>query len=265
MSPNISSKPGVGFTWAVRDLFTMVRRNLLVITRLPQLLVFGFVQPLIFVLMFRYVFGGAIKSAVPGQTYVDYLMPGIFTQTVVFGAISTAVGLSEDKTKGLLERLKSLPMSRSAVLGGRVVADSARNAVVVLMMLFVGFLVGFRTHTDFVRVVGGVVVLLAFGFAMCWVFAVIGLAAANAETAQAAAFPLIAPLVFASNAFVPTSTMPDWLRWWAERQPVSMTVRGVRALMLGTDPTSYAWGSLLWSLGITVVLAPLAVRRYRRA
>lgn len=261
----ISTKSGVGFAWAVRDLMTMVRRNLTVVTRVPQLVVFGLVQPLIFVLMFRYVFGGAIKSQVPGQSYVDYLMPGIFAQTVVFGALNTAIGLSEDKNKGLLERLKSLPMSRGAVLGGRVVADSARNTFIVLLMLAVGFLVGFRTHTDVLRVLGGVGVLVVFGFAMCWLFAVIGLVTTNGETAQAAAFPLIAPLVFASNAFVPTETMPGWLRWWAERQPVSMTVRGVRALMLGTDPTNYALGSLLWALGITVVLAPIAVRKYRSA
>lgn len=266
-TPNatISSQPGSGFGWAVRDTLAMVWRNLTVIRRVPQLLVFAIVQPMIFVLMFRYVFGGAITSSVPGQSYVDYLMPGIFVQTVAFGAINTAVGLAEDKNTGLLERLKSLPMSRSAVLGGRVLADTTRDVVVVVLMLLVGFLVGFHTHTNLLKVIGGVGLMVLFGSAICWIFAVIGLSVTNGEAAQAAAFPLLAPLVFASNAFVPTSTMPGWLRWWAERQPVSVTVRGVRALMLGSEPMDYAWGSVAWSLAITALLAPLAVRRFRNS
>jgi ABC-2 type transport system permease protein/oleandomycin transport system permease protein len=261
----ISTQAGSGFGWAVRDTLAMVWRNLTVIRRVPQLLVFALVQPMIFVLMFRYVFGGAITSSVPGQSYVDYLMPGIFVQTVAFGAINTAVGLAEDKNKGLLERLKSLPMSRSAVLGGRVLADTTRDVVVVVLMLLVGFLVGFHTHTNLLKVIGGVGLMVLFGSAICWIFAVIGLSVTNGEAAQAAAFPLLAPLVFASNAFVPTSTMPDWLRWWAERQPVSVTVRGVRALMLGSEPMDYVWGSIAWSLAITALLAPLAIRRFRNS
>jgi len=265
-SPNargISTKPGVGIGWAVRDTVAMTWRNLTVIRRVPQLLVFALVQPLIFVLMFRYVFGGAIKA--PGGSYVNYLMPGIFVQTVVFGAINTAVGLAEDKTKGLLERLKSLPMYRGAVLGGRVLADTTRNAVTVVLMLLIGFLVDFRTSTSVLEVIAGIGVMVLFGLSMCWIFAVIGLAVTNGEAAQAATFPLIAPLVFASNAFVDPSTMPGWLRWWAERQPVSITTKAVRSLMLGTEPTSYVWGSIAWSIGIMVVMAPLAVRRFRNS
>ncbi len=258
---SVSTKPGVGLRWAVRDTVAMTWRNLTVIRRVPQLLVFALVQPLIFVLMFRYVFGGAIKA--PGGSYVNYLMPGIFVQTVVFGAINTAVGLAEDKTKGLLERLKSLPMYRGAVLGGRVLADTTRNAVTVVLMLLIGFLVDFRTSTSVLEVIAGIGVMVLFGLAMCWIFAVIGLAVTNGEAAQAATFPLIAPLVFASNAFVDPSTMPGWLRWWAERQPVSITTKAVRSLMLGTEPTSYVWGSIAWSIGIMVVMAPLAVRRFR--
>ena len=259
----ISTHAGSGFMWAARDTMAMVWRNLTVARRVPQLLVFALVQPLIFVFMFRYVFGGAIPSGAAGLPYVDYLMPGIFVQTVTFGAINTAVGLAEDKNKGLLERLKSLPMSRSAVLGGRVLADTTRNVFVVTMMLFVGFLVGFNTHTNALKVAAGVGLMVLFGFAICWIFALIGLSVTNGEAAQAAAFPLLAPLTFASNAFVPPDTMPDWLRWWAERQPLSITVRGVRALMLGTEPMDYVWGSIAWSLAITAVLAPLAVRRFR--
>ncbi len=264
LAPLISTKNGVGLAWAIRDTRAMVWRNLTVIRRVPQLLVFSLVQPLIFVLMFRYVFGGAISSGIPGLDYVDYLMPGIFVQTVGFGAISTAIGLAEDKNKGLLERLKSLPMSRSAVLAGRVLADSTRNVFIVILMLLVGFLVGFNTHTSPLKVVGGMALLVIFGFSLCWIFAIIGLIVPDGESAQAAAFPLLAPLVFASSAFVPASTMPGPLKWWAERQPVSVTATGVRALMLGHGiPIDYVWGSLAWSLGITVVLAPLAVRKFR--
>lgn len=251
--------------WAVRDTFAMVWRNLTVIRRVPQLLVFSFVQPVIFVFMFRYVFGGAIQ--VPGGRYVDYLMPGVFVQTVAFGAINTAIGLADDQNKGLLERLQSLPMSRSAVLGGRVLADTTRNVFIVLLMLAVGFLVGFRTHTSVLQVAAGVAVMVLFGLALCWIFALIGLLVPNGEAAQAAAFPLLAPLVFASSAFVDPRTMPGWLRWWAERQPVSITAKGVRSLMLGGPefPTAYVWGSIAWSLAIIAVMAPLAVRKYRRS
>jgi ABC transporter DrrB family efflux protein len=260
----ISAKQGVGFAWAIRDNLSMTWRNLTVIRRVPQLLVFALIQPIIFVLMFRYVFGGAIQAP-GGIPYVNYLMPGIFVQTVVFGAINTAVGLAEDRTKGLLERLKSLPMARSAVLGGRVAADSVRNAVVVVLMIVVGYIVDFRPTGSLLEIVAAIGVMVMFGLSMCWIFAIIGLVVPNAEAAQAAAFPLIAPLVFASNAFVPVETMPDWLQWWAERQPVSVTVRAVRALMLGTDPIAYVWGSLAWSLGIMAVMAPIAIRKYRKA
>ena len=251
--------------WGVRDTFVMVWRNLTVIRRVPQLLVFSFVQPVIFVFMFRYVFGGAIQ--VPGGRYVDYLMPGVFVQTVAFGAINTAIGLAEDQNKGLLERLQSLPMGHSAVLGGRVLADTVRNVFIVLLMLAVGFMVGFRSHTSVLQVAAGVAVMVLFGLALSWVFALIGLFVPNGEAAQAAAFPLLAPLVFASSAFVDPRTMPGWLRWWAERQPVSITAKGVRSLMLGGPefPSDYVWGSIAWSLAIIAVMAPLAALKYRRS
>ena len=171
--------------------------------------------------MFRYVFGGAIK--IPGRSYVDYLMPGIFAQTVSFGAINTAVGLAEDRGKGLLERLRSLPMSRGAVLGGRVLADTLRNFVIVLLMVAIGLLVGFRTHTNVLAVFAGIAVLVFFGVALASIFVLIGLSVPNGEAAQAAAFPLLAPLTFASSAFVDPASMPGWLEWWARRQPLSKT------------------------------------------
>jgi ABC-2 type transport system permease protein/oleandomycin transport system permease protein len=258
----VASRDDRSLAWALRDIVAMTGRNLTGMRRVPQVLVFSFVQPLVFVLIFRYVFGGSIR--VPGVDYVDYLMPGIFVQTVTFGAITTAVSLADDKSTGLIERLRSLPMSRSAVLGGRVLADSVRNAAIVVMMLLVGLAVGFRTHTNVAMVLLGVVVMIVFGFAMAWVFALLGLSVANGEAAQAASFPLMAPLVFASNLFVDPSTMPGWMQPWAEHQPVSMTADAVRACMLGGPTAGRVLGALAWAAGIAVVLGPIAVNRYRR-
>lgn len=260
--PTHPALPDGGLRWAISDTLAMTGRNLTAARRVPQVLVFSFVQPIIFVLMFRYVFGGAIE--VPGMSYVDYLMPGIFVQTMTFGSINTAVGLSEDKGKGLLERLRSLPMSRSAVLGGRVLADSTRNVLIVLVMLAIGFLVGFRTHTNAAMVIAGIAVMVLFGFALSWLMALVGLSVTNGEAAQAAAFPLLAPLTFASNLFVDPSTMPGWLQPWAYNQPVSVTADAVRACMLGGPTASKVLASIAWSIGIAVVLGPLAVRKYRR-
>jgi ABC-2 type transport system permease protein/oleandomycin transport system permease protein len=251
--------------WAIADTKTIAWRNLTALRRMPQLLVFATVQPVIFVLLFRYVFGGAIK--IPGVDYVNYLMPGVFAQTVVFGAIQTGIGLAEDLNKGLIERFRSLPMARSAVLAGRTVADLVRNVFVVLLMVAIGYLVGFRVQTGFLGFVGGVVVMLLFGFSLTWIFAIVGLSARDAETAQAASFPILAPLVFASSAFVAVASMPDWLQGFAKYQPVSIAIDAVRSLMLGGqfhDPGKVL-ASLAWSFGIVAVFAPLAVRKYRRA
>ena len=248
---------------AVRDALAITWRNLIGYRRVPQLLVFSTVQPVIFVLLFRYVFGGAIK--VPGVPYVDFLMPGVFVQTVVFGSLATAIGLAADMKSGLLERFRSLPMARSAVLAGRTLADLTRNVFVVLLMIAVGFLVGFRIHTNAFALIGGILLLLFFGYAMSWIFATVGLALGDPETAQAAAFPVLAPLVFASTVFVPLESMPGWLQVWAEHQPVSVTASAVRALVLGGPTASLVWQSLAWCVGILAVFAPLAVRRYRRA
>ncbi|HEV2088675.1 MAG TPA: ABC transporter permease [Cryptosporangiaceae bacterium] len=248
--------------WAVRDAGTITWRNLTALRRLPQLLVFATIQPVLFVLMFRYVFGGAIS--VPGIPYVDYLMPGIFAQTVAFGAITTGVGLAQDLHQGAIERFRSLPMARSAVLAGRTLADLTRNLLVVTLMVAVGFAVGFRIHAGVPRFLGGLLLLLLFGFALSWVFALIGLLVANPESAQAASFPLLMLLVFASSAFVPVASMPGWLRAYAEHQPVSQTIDAVRALVLGGEATTHVLQSIGGSLAIVLVFVPLAVRRYRR-
>jgi ABC-2 type transport system permease protein/oleandomycin transport system permease protein len=251
-------------TGAISDSLGVTWRNLVGLRRTPQLLVFSTIQPVMFVLLFRYVFGGAIE--VPGGIpYVDYLMPGIFVQATVFGAIGSAIGMAADLKSGLLERFHSLPMARSAVLAGRTSADLARNTFVVALMAAVGFAVGFRVHTDALGFVAGLLLLLVFAYALSWVFVTVGLAVGDPETAQAASFPVMAPLVFASSVFVPVETMPGWLQAFAEHQPVSITADAVRALMLGGPTAEHVLQSLAWSFGILLVFAPLAVRRFRRA
>ncbi len=249
---------------AARDSYAVAVRNLIAYRRIPQLLVFSTIQPVIFVLMFRYVFGGAIQ--LPGNTpYVDFLMPGIFVQTVVFGSLAAAIGLASDLKSGLLERFRSLPMARSAVLTGRTLADLVRNVFVVVLMAVVGFAVGFRIHNGVPAFLLGMLLVLLFGYVMSWVFATVGLAVGDPESAQAAAFPVLAPLVFASSAFVPVSSMPGWLQAFARHQPVSVTVSAVRSLFLGTPVGSELIQAIAWMAGIVIVFAPLAVRRYRRA
>ncbi|MCI0635350.1 MAG: ABC transporter permease [Actinobacteria bacterium] len=250
---------------AVRDTFAVTQRNLIHYFRIPQLLVFSTIQPVIFVLLWRFVFGGAIGQTPGGVPYVDFLMPGIFVQTVVFGAMATAIGLAADLKSGMLERFLSLPMSRSAVLTGRTLADLVRNVFVVILMVLVGFAVGFRIHTNVAAFLVGLVLVLLFGYALSWVFATVGLLVKDPETAQAAAFPVLAPLVFASSAFIPLITMPGWLQAFARNQPVSVTVEGVRALTIGGATTGPVLQTLLWCAALVAIFAPIAVRLYRRA
>jgi len=253
--------------WAVADAITVTWRNLVALTRIPDAIFFSSVQPIMFVLLFRFVFGGAIH--VPGVPYVDYLMAGIFVQTVMFGAVSTSVGLSEDLHKGLIERFRALPMARSAVLAGRTTADVVRNIGVVIIITIVGFAVGFRILTNFGDFVLAMLLILFFAYAVSWGFAYIGLSASNSETAQLMAFPILFPFIFASSAFVPVTTMPGWLQAFAKNQPVSQVIDASRQLMLGgTSPlwsTKNIYWALLWTVGLLVVLVPVAVRKYRRA
>ncbi len=264
---------GVTVGWAISDALAMTKRNLLRYIRLPTLLVFSTIQPVMFVLLFTYVFGGAIKLPIPGISYVDFLMPGIFVQSVVFGATQTGVGLAEDVSGGMIERFRSLPMARSAVLAGRTLGDTVRNMFVVLLMTGVGILVGFRFHGGFFPAVAALLLAVLFGLAFSWIMALIGLSAGNVEAAQAASFVWIFPLVFASSAFVPVQTMPGWLQGWVKINPVSTTVAAIRALTLGSSTATQIQGgttathvlqSLAWIGGILLVFVPLAVRRYRR-
>jgi ABC-2 type transport system permease protein/oleandomycin transport system permease protein len=259
----LTERPG-RIRGVVDDTLAVTGRNLRMYLRNPQLLVFSTIQPVIFVLMFRYVFGGAIQ--VPGVPYVDFLMPGIFAQTVVFGAMGTAIGLATDMQSGLVERFRSLPMARSAVLTGRTLADLVRNVFVITLMCVVGYAVGWRPEVGGGALIGAMLLMLLFGYAMSWVFAVVGLAVGDPEAAQAASFPVLAPLVFASSAFVPVASMPGWLQAFAEHQPVSVVTDAVRSLTLGgSAPTGDVLAAIAWCVGIVAVAAPLAVRFYRRA
>ncbi|MGH9027945.1 MAG: ABC transporter permease [Acidimicrobiia bacterium] len=260
--PAAAIQPKRGPWIAAHDAFAVTNRNLIALRRVPQLLVFSTIQPVIFVLLFRYALGGAIQ--VPGVPYVDYLMPGIFAQTVVFGAMGTAVGLATDLQTGIIERFRSLPMARSAVLVGRTTADLARDAFVVVLMVVVGFAVGFNYYTNLAAFLASLLLVLLFGYVMAWIFAVVGLAVGDPEAAQAAAFPIMAPLVFASSAFVPISSMPGWLQDFANHQPLTATVNAARALVLGGPTTEFVVRALAWDIGLLALAAPLAVWWYRR-
>ncbi len=270
----LPARSRVGLAQAVRDTAVITKRNLLRNVRLPQLLLFSTVQPVMFLLLFNYVFGGAIGRAIPpaaGGKYINWLIPGLVVQVATFGAGQTALGLTEDLSKGVIDRFRSLPMARSAVLAGRTMSDLIRNGLIISLMLGVGFLIGFRYQTDFVRLVAGVAVALAFTYAMSWVMAAIGLAVKNPEAAQSAVFLPVFPLVFASSVFVPTQTMPDWLRAFADNQPITVTTNALRGLILGEGallPGQTVEGQILaalaWAAGILAVFAPLAVRVYRR-
>ncbi len=251
--------------WAVIDAWVMARRNLIQTWRIPELTIFATVQPVMFVLLFTYVFGGAINVG-GGLDYVDYLMPGVFTQTVIFGAMVTGLGLAEDRQRGLMDRFRSLPMTRSALLTGRTLSDLLRNAFIIVVMLVVGLAVGFRFgDTTVPAVLAGFGLILLFSYAFCWLSAVIGLSVRSAEAAQSGGFVWIFPLVFASSAFAPVATMPGWLQAFARHQPVSVTIDAVRSLFLGGPVSSSLLQSLAWCLGLLAVFAPLAVGIYRRS
>ena len=256
------------------DTWVMTRRNLLRYIRLPQLLAFSVIQPIMFLLLFTYVFGGAIGSSIPpaaGGKYINFLLPGLLVQISLFGAAQTAVGLTDDLSRGVVDRFRSLPMTRSAVLAGRTLADLMRNTVVLSIMFVVAFAIGFRYQTSFVGFLGGVAIVLLFAYAMSWVMAVIGLKVVNPEATQTVTFLVVFPFVFASAVFVPVSTMPSWLQPFAEHQPVTVMVEAARGLMLGSgalQPGQTVAGvvflAVVWCVAITAVAAPWAVRIYRR-
>jgi len=221
------------------------------------------VQPIMFVLLFVYVFGGAIET--PGYDYVDFLMPGIIVQTMAFGGFVTALGLAEDLKKGLVDRFRSLPMSRAAVLAGRTLADVGTNTISLAIMIAVGLLAGFSFGAPAAKIAAGIGLMLLFGHAFSWVFAFIGLSSSSPEASQSIGFILIFPLTFVSSAFVPVESMPATLQAFADVNPFTTTVDAMRALFLGAPAGDAIWGAILWSLGIAAVFAALSVARYKRA
>jgi ABC transporter DrrB family efflux protein len=248
---------------ALSDTIVLAKRSLMRIPRQPDLLVAYTVQPVMFVLLFVYVFGGAIET--PGFDYVDFLMPGIIVQSIAFGGFTTALGLSDDVRKGLIDRFRSLPMSRSAVLTGRTFSDIVLNCLSLVVLLAVGFLAGF----NFVDATGGeialgIVLLLVLGYAFSWIFALIGLFSSTPETANSIGFTVLFPLTFASSVFVPVESMPDGLRQFAEANPFTTVSDAVRSLWLGTPANTDVWMAFVWCFVLTAVFAPLAVSRYRR-
>ncbi len=247
----------------VTDTLIIAERNLIRLPRAPELLIGFTIQPIMFVLLFRYVFGGAIRT--PGYSYVDFLVPGIIVQNIAFGGFATALGLNEDVRKGLIDRFRSLPMSRAAVLGGRTLADVATNTLSMTVLLITGIIVGFSFHTSVGDAFAGIALLLLFGYAFSWFLAFLGLLASSPESVNSFGFIAVFPLTFISSAFVPVASMPAGLRDFAEVNPFTVIVDAIRHLWLGAPAGSSVWGAAVWSLAIIAVFAPLAVARYRRA
>jgi ABC-2 type transport system permease protein len=265
-----------GLVGAAHDGWVVTLRNLRRMTRIPEMVVFATIQPIMFVLLFAYVFGGAIPVAGgSASTYREYLLPGIFTQTLAFTTGTTAVGLADDLHKGLVDRFRSLPMARSAVLLGRTIADWIQNIFVLLIMAICGVLVGWRVHDGAAKAVAAFLILMLFAYAMSWIGAVIGLTVRTPETANTAGFIWLFPVTFVSNAFVPTTSLPGWLQPVAEWNPISSTVLSLRELF--GNPTGFEGGhvpdvlpmqhpvpvSIGWSVLILLVFVPMAVRKYR--
>ncbi|MEA2430385.1 MAG: type transport system permease protein [Thermoleophilaceae bacterium] len=247
----------------ISDTAVVAERNLTRIKRAPDLLTAFTIQPVMFLLLFVYVFGGAIQT--PGYDYKDFLLPGIMVQNIAFGGFVTALGLNEDLNKGLIDRFRSLPMARPAVLAGRTLSDIATNALSIVVLLTTGLIIGFSFHASAFEVVGGLGVLLLFGYAFSWVFALLGMLVSSPESANSLGFIAVFPLTFISSAFVPVESMPSALRWFADINPFTIEVDAMRALWVGAPAGNSVWGAVVWSLVILGVFAPLAVRRYRRA
>ena len=246
---------------AISDSVVMVHRHLTAVARKPALLVLTVVQPVILILIFRYVFGGAIQT--PDGSYVNYLVPGILLMTGMFGSIVTGVGLSNDLSQGIVDRLRSLPIARSAVLVGRTVSDLAQNAVSVVLMLGVSLLVGFSPTQSVPSVLAAVVLVLAFAYVFSWIAATIALLVRDPEAAQGVGFIWVTPLLFVSSAFVPTASMPAGVSAVASVNPVSLAANAVRGLTVGGPVTRPLLGTLAWLVGLTLVFVPFAVSRYR--
>jgi ABC-2 type transport system permease protein/oleandomycin transport system permease protein len=247
----------------VRDTLVVAERNLVRLTRAPDLVAAFTIQPIMFVLLFVYVFGGAVRT--PGYDYVDYLIPGIIVQNIAFGGFVTALGLNEDLNKGLIDRFRSLPMARAAVLAGRTISDIATNLFSMIVLIITGLIIGFSfSNTSVPEVLLGMLLMLVFGYAFSWLFALLGMLVSSAEAANSVGFIAVFPLTFISSAFVPTASMPDVLRWFADVNPFTIVVNAMRSLWVGAPAHNYVWGAFVWALVLIALFAPLAVARYRR-
>jgi ABC transporter DrrB family efflux protein len=253
-----------GLSRLLPDTLVMAERNLVRLPRAPDLLLGFTVQPIMFVLLFAYVFGGAIRT--PGyDSYIDFLIPGIIAQNIAFGGFATALGLAEDMTKGLIDRFRSLPTTRASVLAGRTLADLVTNLLSLGILLATGLIIGFSFRTGAGHVLAGVGLLLLFGFAFSWIFALIGMSVSSPEAANGVGFTLIFPITFISSAFVPVESMPAGLEQVAAANPVSVVVDAMRALWLGAPAGNHVWLAVVWCVALIAVFAPLAVAKYRRA
>ena len=262
---------GGSLYWLVRDTWSVTKRNLRHYVRQPRLLVFSTIQPVMFVLLFSFVFDGVVGVALPGGvSYIDFLLPGILIHSSAFRTTQTAVGLAEDLERGVVDRFRSMPMARSAVLSGRTMADLVRSVAVLLLMIAVGYLIGFRFNQGVLAAIGAIAVVALFGYALSWIFTYIAMVVPGAEAVQAAGFVAIFPLVFASSVFVPVATMPAWMASIVAYNPVTLGADAARVLAIGYLSDDY--GSALEPIGWTIVVSaailavfvPLAVRRYRR-
>jgi ABC transporter DrrB family efflux protein len=252
------------FGEVLADSRVMAGRQLRKTLRKPVYIVFAFVQPVMFVLLFRYVFGGAIDTG--DVDYVDFLMPGIIVQTAVFGALMTGIGLNADVATGVVDRFRSLPISRAAVLFGRTAADIVQNVMTLTVMLLVGVAVGFRPSEPAWSIAFALLIVLAFSYTFSWISAFVGLSVKDPETAQSAGFIWVFPLTFVSSAFVPAASMPGWLEAFASVNPITLVVDTVRALMIGEgDVTGPLLGTIAWLVALLAVFVPLSVRAFRRA
>lgn len=254
--------PRSAFYGAIVDSVTLIRRNMTHIKNNPDQLLSMVLQPVMFMLLFRYVFGGAINTG--GTSYVNFLTAGILVQGAAFGATTTALGVATDLQRGIIDRFRSLPMFSSAVLIGHVFADLVRNFVSSAIMIGVGLLVGFRPTANFTEWLAAIGILLLFTLAISWLSAILGLLSKSIEAVQWFSFIAIFPLTFASSAFVPTAGMPSGLRWFAENQPITHVIEALRALLVGTPIDNHGWIATIWCIGIIVISIPLTAYLFRR-
>jgi ABC transporter DrrB family efflux protein len=262
--PATAAAPAGREAGLVASIATITGRNLIRLVRVPTLIAFATVQPVMFVLLFNYTYGGAIHP--PGvDRYIDYILPGTFVLAIAFGASQTGVAVADDLASGMIDRFRALPMARGAVLAGRALADAVRNLFVLALMTGVGALIGFRFHAGAAAALGAIGLALAVGLAFSWLNALIGLLVRDAESAGLAGVLGVIPLIFASSTFVPVATMPGWLQAFAKVNPVTVTVDALRALCLGGPTATRVWPAVAWILGLLAVTLPAAVARYRHA